>query len=106
MVFAKAKWNFCDKTTSVIYENEKDMIADAKKHDVSILFMLPFTIHGKTYSERRESLRDLAIDFQANNDGDTTYQLSMYECGMASDYFERNGKKYGLLREFRENCIC
>jgi hypothetical protein len=30
----------------------------------------------------------------------------MGELADASDFFEINGKKYGLLRKFRENCIC
>lgn len=75
-------------------------------HGAKPLFYLPFQIDGKTYQERKECLRDLAIDYQSSNDGGTDIQLSYGELADASDFFERMGRKYGLLREFRENCIC
>jgi hypothetical protein len=105
MVFAKIRQNKGNYTESLFCANSdlehlKDIL------DISVVFVLPFEIHGKSYAERKESLRDLAIDFQYNNDGDTDVQLSMGEWGAACDFFEENGRKYGLLREFRENCIC
>ena len=55
-----------------------------------------------TYAERKENARQKAIDWQLN-ESDHPYS---YE-GMAiiGDYFYRLGKRYGLLREFRENGI-
>lgn len=54
------------------------------------------------YAERKENARQKAIDWQLN-ESDHPYS---YE-GMAiiGDYFYRLGKRYGLLREFRENGI-
>lgn len=54
------------------------------------------------YRLRQSQLRDEAIDWQE------------WECGnpvswggimIAQEYFERLGKRYGLIREFRENGI-
>ena len=105
MVFAKIRQNkggyseslFCAKSD---LEQLKDIL------DISVVFVLPFEIHGKTYQERKESLRDLAIDYQYNNDGNTDVTLSYGEISDICNFFEFYGKKYGLLREFRENCIC
>ena len=60
------------------------------------------TIKGKSYQERRENLRNLAIDIQSADNGG----LSCMETAILQWFFEKNGRKYGLLTEFRENCIC
>ena len=103
MVFAKMR--FSDGHTESMVCNRADYVW-CVLHGTKPLFYLPFQIDGKTYQERKESLRNLAIEYQYNNDGDTDIQLSMGELADASDFFEINGKKYGLLREFRENAIC
>ena len=105
MIFAKVK-KADGHTESNLYWYWDALHADTFSPDSDVLFVLPFEIHGKTYAQRKESLRDLAIDFQYNNDGDTDVQLSMGELGDFCDFFERMGRRYGLLREFRENCIC
>lgn len=56
----------------------------------------------KTYAERKDDARQKAIDWQSE-DGDFPYS---YEgLAMVGDYFYKLGKRYGLLREFRENGI-
>lgn len=105
MIFAKIK-TADGHTESNLYWYWDALHADTFSPDSDVLFVLPFEIHGKTYGDRKESLRNLAIDFQYNNDGDTDWQLTYGELGYIGEYFERMGRKYGLLREFRENCIC
>lgn len=56
----------------------------------------------KTYQENKERVRQMAIECQ--------YEASEhdYSYGELSDFaeiFNRLGKRYGLLREFRENAI-
>ena len=66
---------------------------------------LEFVVKGSTYKERKESLRDLALDYQlyeCENSGGLSYG----ELAEIQEFFETNGKRYGLLREFRENGIC
>ena len=105
MVFAKIRQNKGNYTESLFCANS-DLEELKQILDITVLRVLYFEINGRNYKERKNSLRDLAIDFQIANDGDTDVQLSLGEIGAACDYFERMGKRYGLLREFRENCIC
>lgn len=63
---------------------------------------IPLRLTGKTYSERKQALIDLAIDIQITDQGG----LSWNEVFILNDYFEKNGKRYGCLEEFRENAIC
>ena len=75
---------------------------DTASPDVGTSFLMIFEIKGRTYAERKEYLRNMAIDFQAEDVGG----LSMCEMGEIADWFEENGRRYGLLEEFRENGIC
>lgn len=56
-----------------------------------------------TYAERKENVRNEAIDWQiwaAEN------PMSWGELFAWEQHFEKLGKRYGLLKEFRENGIC
>lgn len=57
---------------------------------------------GKTYAEKKERARALAIDWQRRA-GETV--KSWQECAEESAHFSRIGRRFGLLREFRENYI-
>lgn len=56
----------------------------------------------KTYAELKAEKRQEAIDWQLDW-GNHNY--SWGEIAYYSDYFEKIGKRYGLLKEFRENGI-
>lgn len=51
----------------------------------------------------KESARQKAKDFQADVEN---MDLSWWDVAHMGEYFEKLGKRYGLLREFRENGIC
>lgn len=55
-----------------------------------------------TYKERKEEIRDEAIDFQFEFDQNN---YSYGELAYYQSYFTIMGKRYGLLKEFRENGI-
>ena len=55
------------------------------------------------YTDGKERARERAVEFSTNR-GEMT--LSWGECAEISNKFERLGRRYGLLREFRENGIC
>lgn len=55
------------------------------------------------YQKRKAEVRQEAVDWQLDF-GNHNY--SWGELAYNGDYFERLGKRYGLLREFRENGIC
>lgn len=57
----------------------------------------------KSYQEMKEQVRQEAIDWQYES---AEMNLSYGELADAQEYFERQGRRYGLLQEFRENAIC
>lgn len=62
---------------------------------------IDLAIRGRTYKERQNDLREKAIEWQRSD-----YEWSYSQLALWNEYFCENGKRYGLLREFRENCIC
>lgn len=56
-----------------------------------------------TYSELKERARQKAIEWQGTFSEGKTYYWS--EMAYFSDYFSKLAKRYGLIREFRENGI-
>ena len=57
---------------------------------------------AKTYADKRDVLRAFAQEWQSRT-ADFAYDYRTF-AGFGS-FFEEYGKKYGLLREFRENGI-
>ena len=57
---------------------------------------------NKTYQEKKEAARQEAIDWQ---DWLSDNSISYEGLAIATAYFERLGRRYGLLQEFRENAI-
>ena len=56
-----------------------------------------------TYEKKKEMARQKAIDWQ---DDFRNHNYSYGELDEFGYYFEKLGRKYGLLKEFRENGIC
>lgn len=56
----------------------------------------------KTYQEMKEAARQEAIEWQNNV---FNHQFSYGEFAEAGEHFYDIGRRYGLLREFRENGI-
>ena len=98
-----AKFTIKGKTTSELYFNSwGQYFSDTFSPDTKIENVIEFKVKGKTYAERKANARQIAIDFQAGEfEG-----LSYYELYLIQNYFEKVGKRYGLLEEFKENCIC
>ena len=55
------------------------------------------------YQKEKERAREMAVEY-SNTRGET--QMYMSEYAEICNKFERLGRRYGLLREFRENGIC
>jgi hypothetical protein len=53
------------------------------------------------YQKRKAEVREEAIEYSYSEE-----ELSYGELADKQDYFRRLGKRYGLLREFKENAIC
>lgn len=54
------------------------------------------------YQAQKERARQFAIDWQLNEAGKSMYMSEYAEIG---NYFYKLGRRFGLLREFRENAI-
>ena len=57
----------------------------------------------KSYQELKSEAREQAIDWQIET---AEQNLSYGELAEAAEHFEKLGRRYGLLQEFRENGIC
>jgi hypothetical protein len=85
-----------------LYHGYSKWFEDSFSPDTIVNSIIDFKVIGKSYAEKKEYLRNLAIDFQSTNDCDLSYG----ELADIYNFFEVNGKRYGLIREFRENAIC
>lgn len=56
----------------------------------------------KTYQQLKEAARQEAIDWQ---DWLSEHSVSYEGLAIATAEFEKQGRRYGLTREFRENAI-
>lgn len=87
-----------------IYNGISYETAAAEIGENNILLYIPLTVSGRTYADRKNNLRDKAIEYQ-----NSCYDFCGFSYGEIGDiqaFFENNGRRYGLLQEFRENAIC
>ena len=63
--------------------------------------IIPLSIKGKTYLEKKEFFRDLAIKYSNADLGGISYG----ETAIITGFFEKNARRFGLTRELKENCI-
>lgn len=85
-----------------IYYNYDLWHKDTWTPGVEILAYIPLKVSGKNYNEKQEDLRQKAIEYQK------TLLFCFWSCSETveiTDFFYKNGKRYGLLREFKENGI-
>lgn len=95
--------NMNGKIESNLYYDWNEWHKDTFSPVTEIITILLFKVRGKNYSERKENLKDLAIKYSYSV-GETC--LSYGELADIGNFFEKNGKRYGLLKEFKENGIC
>lgn len=95
-----------DDVINEIEENQGAGVVSLSREEIienQIILYLPLVVSGKTYAERKADLHDKAVEW-SNTQG--SYSAWSYgELASVSEFFERNGKRYGLLAEFRENAI-
>lgn len=84
-----------------IFDTWREYHAATFSPDCTISAVIPLAIHGSTYAERRDSLRTMAQEIQTADNGGLSYS----EAATLNDYFTRKARRYGLLTEFRDNCI-
>lgn len=59
-------------------------------------------VSGKTYAERKKDLEQKAIEYSLNQ----APGLYWSDLAILQTFFETNGRRYGLLKDFIENAIC
>lgn len=59
-------------------------------------------LYALSYREKKAKIREEAIRWQHEL---TEHSYSMYEVCEKQAYFEKMGKRYGLIQEFKENGI-
>lgn len=86
-----------------LYDDNEISIFHSKTFSPDIEYqLLPLKISGKTYAERKNAARQLAIEYQhLTNCGGLSYM----ELSRICHYFETIGARYGLITEYRENAI-
>ena len=92
--------------TQYVFDSMEEYIKSTFNTELDIYTTIEMKIKGKNYSERKNNLRDKAIEYQNSYSACTGGSLSMEELFRLQSFFETQGKKYGLITEFRENGIC
>lgn len=91
-----------DETVSSLYTSMQKWHEATFSPEIEIVNYFPLKVSGKTYAERKAYLQNLAIEISNSE----FYEMSWWEMAEAQNFFETNGRRYGLLKEFRENAIC
>lgn len=87
-----------------IYNGMEYFIQDTFSPDCEIIACLGFSISGSSYNEKKENARNIVIEFNSIV-CENSIDLSYSEWGTIAGIFEGYAKKYGLTKEFKENCI-
>lgn len=93
-----------DKTVTGFYDYDT-WHSETFCPDTEIITRIDLKVHGKTYQERKENVREKAIEYQ-NIYSVYGLSISYQEVAIFGDYFTEQGKRYGLMNEFKENWIC
>ncbi len=98
-----ARYTIDGAEKEVLYFDNRDFIKDTFSPNTQIDFILDFIIYGKDYQSKKAWLHNLAVEWSNHGDVGSLYMSDLWHI---SDWFYRNGKRYGLLHEFRENGLC
>ena len=63
-------------------------------------------LSGKSYEEKQASARNAASEYSRALPDGYFNDFSWNEIAIINNWFEKVGKRYGLLREFKENALC
>ena len=81
-----------------IYTNISYKKAASEVGENDILYYIPLVITGNTYQDRKNNVRNKAIEYQ-----NTYYDFCDYSYGelsLINEFFEKAGRRYGLFTEF------
>ena len=81
----------------VFFEEVEEMGANS-----AVSVALNPTYYGKRYTDKKEAIRNKAIELSHYD----LEGIGYGELAVIQEFFERYGKRYGLITEFHENGIC
>lgn len=101
MLYAMLEKN--GETFARTYESYSSYYNDTFNPEIGVLALIDTDRPpaGKTYACKRDTLQGLAITYQATG----TKGLCYWDLYRIGNYFTYYGKRYGLLKEFRDNGI-
>lgn len=86
------------------YDSWLEWHSDTFSPDTEVLKTIPMSLSYKGYAARKNEVREKALDFQSLF---SLYGVDMSygELSIWQAFFDKWARRYGLLREFRENGI-
>ena len=98
---------YLDKETNEyhggVYDTWEQWYHDTFSPCCETVTLFEMKVRGKTYAQKKAAAEDQAIEY-TNTCG--LIPMSWGEVIAIGHYFSWSGKRYGLLREFRENGVC
>ena len=95
-----AEIDFDGNIVTKTYTRWDDYHEDTFCPDYTTLWLTDFKIHGKTYAEQKACAKDIGISY-SNAMG--TWYPSWSELAEVTSILENIAKRYGLIKEFKEN---
>ena len=89
------------REVSALYNDWETMTRDTWNPETEIYSVIVFRVRGRTYRDRQADLCNTARRWQY----ESAPGLSWNEIVDVADWLYAQGKRYGLLRDFREEAI-
>ena len=88
---------------SKLYHDWNEYYRDTLSLSVEVLGFTSYIVRGKTYDQKKECVRDIAKDTQILiSHAQDISQEDLYEI---KAWFEKMGRRFGLLKEFEKNGV-
>lgn len=100
-MFYAAYKNYKGEDVSALYDSWDEYHEDTFSPLTEHHCVIDFIVRGKTYMDRKCDLANTACDFQHQCEPG----LSYYEIARITEWFTKQARRYGLVREFIENGI-
>ncbi|MBO7070529.1 MAG: hypothetical protein J6W09_04470 [Bacteroidales bacterium] len=93
--------NYLEKDGTKVGHLFDSMVGFMTETDANPIDIIDFKVSGRTYEEKKDSARQLAIDFQHAECGG----MFMSEYAEVTDFFRKIGKRFGLSSEFENEGV-
>lgn len=97
-----AEIDFDGNVITKTYTRWDDYHADTFCPDYETLWLTDFKVRGKNYAERKACAEDIGISF---SHAMGTWYPSWMELAEVTGKLENIAKRYGLVKEFKENAL-